>query len=127
MVALSLGPVITILALVFFFVLPYGDCLQLGGCERAARQHYASGVERYEAIQRSNPQTWSQLFRARTEFDMAIRDKPDFAEAYSYRALVHLVDNSRKEAVADCEKALSLEPASSIAVANCKGILDTPR
>jgi hypothetical protein len=116
------GLTITLLAFIFFFVLPYGDCLLQGGCEQSARQHYTSGVARYEAIQRTEHPTSGQLFRARTEFDMAIRAKPDFAEAYSYRALVHTLENSQEQAVSDCGIALRIARESTLVEANCRSV-----
>lgn len=114
-------PILVVLTFVFFFVLPYGDCLMLGGCEQAAQYHYPRGISRYEGALSSGSH---DFFRARVEFDMAIRAKPDFAEAYSYRALVHAAEGSYDAAIADCNKAKELNPNSPLVTKNCAEIHD---
>lgn len=109
-------PLLVLLTLLFFFVLPFGDCLMLGGCERAAAYHYSRGIERYEA---PDKHTSSTLLRARVEFDMAIHAKPNFPEAYSYRALVHATEGNFDAATSDCNKAQELGPDIQIVITNC--------
>jgi tetratricopeptide (TPR) repeat protein len=116
LIALIVPLLILLLTFLFFFVLPFGDCLMLGGCERAAAYHYSRGVERYEA---PDEHTSATLLRARSEFDTAIRDKPDFAEAYSYRALVYAAEGKYDAATADCNKAQELGPDIQTVTANC--------
>jgi tetratricopeptide (TPR) repeat protein len=115
-VALVTPLLLLVLTFLFFFVLPFGDCLMLGGCERAAAYHYSRGVERYEA---PDEHTSATLLRARGELDMAIRARPNFAEAYSYRALVRAAEGNYDVAISDCNKAQELGPDIQLVIENC--------
>jgi tetratricopeptide (TPR) repeat protein len=48
-------------------------------------------------------------------FDRAIKENPDRADAYYYRALVYINRNKHPEAKADLQKLLALEPNGKFA------------
>lgn len=118
------GLVVPLLIFVSVFVFPYWDCLMLGGCERAAQHNYDSAVERFKVAQQSGSGYYD---KAEFDVDKAIQANPDYAEAYSLRALIYLAKGSHAKAISDCDKAVTLERTSTIVTENCKIIYEALR
>ncbi|HKI02354.1 MAG TPA: tetratricopeptide repeat protein [Thermoanaerobaculia bacterium] len=53
-----------------------------------------------------------KMDQALNEFDRVVKENPDLPDAYYYRALVYLNQNKSKEAKADLQKLLQLDPSN---------------
>ena len=53
-----------------------------------------------------------KMDQALNEFDRVVKENPDLPDAYYYRALVYLNQNKSKEAKADLQKLLQLDPGN---------------
>ena len=51
-----------------------------------------------------------EIYRGDSDYDQAIRLKPDYDQAYCYRGLAKYRLKNYSEAIADCDQALQLKP-----------------
>jgi len=56
-----------------------------------------------------------KMDQALTQFDRAVKENPNLADAYYYRALTYLNQNKKAEAKADLEKLLQIDPNNKYA------------